>query len=399
MAKKVILENFELNKNHIKQLTCLIDSAGRVYLFPMLFAYHLEVNGQAPHWITKKEKRTGKATTILKHKRIKASSVETRLSHIKRFVEYIERNSGENAVHQIYTLAYPYYRDYIEHDLSRSLSVETIDSNLTSLKLFINFLGFLEVRPSFDIDISSSARQYAADNNSNYSKRKYIPRALREKLLLNCDNRSQRLILKMGSEVGLRASELLGLRMEAEGSMKYGLKLLFEQVADSKLNHLDEFEFTLLGKYAKRGTTRTLIFKRELLEEMRRYFYIERQELIGDQEDHGVFFVRSDNKGKGQPISTQHATNVFRYVADQISDDLKDYTFHCLRHSFATELFNEELMNSKGQETRAESAALITVAKRLGHKINKRTGKVSESTYIYIALRHEMKLMEQNYAL
>jgi len=62
-------------------------------------------------------------------------------------------------------------------------------------------------------------------------------------------------------------------------------------------------------------------------------------------------------------------------------------SYHDLRHTFATELYHSELIDSEGHETHSESAALIVVSERLGHK-------GTATTKRYIRLKQQMFIIE-----
>ena len=127
---------------------------------------------------------------------------------------------------------------------------------------------------------------------------------------------------------------------------------------------------------------------------MRRYFETERQWLIDQTGSKDTsFFLRADQRFKGTGIGEEQATRVFRKRAKSAGLNPL-YSFHDLRHTFATELYHEELSGYDGRETRSESAALIVVSQRLGHAIGS-DGYASPTTARYIRMRIQMLEVEE----
>jgi integrase len=229
-----------------------------------------------------------------------------------------------------------------------------------------------------------------AEKDDRHKKINYICRKDRVALLEKCKSKRDRLIIRMGYEVGLRASENTGIVLgehKAKNNKHSGLFALFDELHENKKKM--SFEFTLNGKYTKGGKTRTIYFSRELLMDMYDYYMTERSVI---EKESGIkcmtLFVRSDREGKGFPISSSHASSLFRKLKDKCKHINKAQSYHDLRHSFATELYHSELLNPSGHETRSESAALIVVGERLGHVPG------SNATKMYIRLRRVMESLE-----
>ncbi len=197
-------------------------------------------------------------------------------------------------------------------------------------------------------------------------------------------------MMRMGYEVGLRTSELMGLRV----SKKSGLLTLFEQLDNNHFSHVDQFKYWLQGRYTKGSKSRWIYFDRSLLLDMKRYFETERQWLI-DQTDsnESSFFLRTDQRFIGTGIGEEQGSRVFKKRAKAAGLNPLLH-FHDLRHTFATELFHAELAGPDGRETRSESAALIVVAQRLGHAIG-RNGQAPSVTAVYIRMRLQMQEIEE----
>lgn len=164
--------------------------------------------------------------------------------------------------------------------------------------------------------------------------------------------------MQMGFEVGLRTSELMGLRVAGKDS----LLSLFEQLNNNDLSHVNQFRYRLAGRYTKGSKSRWTYFDRLLLQDMKRYYETERQWIIDQTGSKDTtFFLRTGQRFIGTGIGEEQASRVFKKRAK--SAGLNPLlSFHDLRHTFATELFHAELAGPDGRETRSESAALIVVA-------------------------------------
>jgi len=196
-------------------------------------------------------------------------------------------------------------------------------------------------------------------------------------------------MMRMGFEVGLRTSELMGLRLSGEK----GLLTLIGQLDDNDFSHVNQFRYWLHGRYTKGSKSRWIYFDRFLLQDMKRYLETERQWVIdqtGSNDD--SFFLRTDQRFIGTGIGKEQGSRVFTKRARSAGLNPLLH-FHDLRHTFATELFHAELAGPDGRETRSESAALIVVAQRLGHSIG-RDGQPPRVTTVYIRMQLEMLQVE-----
>jgi integrase len=228
-----------------------------------------------------------------------------------------------------------------------------------------------------------------AEKDCRPKKINYVSMADRSALLMVANNERDRLIIRMGFEIGLRTEENLGLILSSHKAKFDNHKGLLELFADLDNYPMKEvFDFVLNGKYTKRGITRTIFFKRDLLVAMKRYHDSERcAAMLSSNQSHDTLFIRLDNEGMGLPICKDQGSNVFTKLRLQCPFINERLSYHDLRHTFATELYHAELANPSGQETRSESAALIVVAERLGHQN-------ITSTIRYIRLRQQMIMIE-----
>ena len=279
-----------------------------------------------------------------------------------------------------------YLNSVLANNVGSSLSLGTHQS---ALMAYFNWLDYMEIAPRLDLRIYRKTRQSMAEKSQKQNYIQYVSKFWRMELLTACETLGEKLMMRMGYEVGLRTSELMGLRV----SGKYDLCDLFAQLGNTDFDHIQQFSYWLEGRYTKGSKSRWIYFDRELLIDMKRYYDTEHQWLI-DQTGHvdSSFFLRTDQRFAGTGIGAEQASRVFRKRAEQAGLN-RLLSFHDLRHTFATELFHAELAGPDGRETRSESAALIVVAQRLGHTFGT-DGQAPSVTTRYIRMRLQMIEME-----
>ncbi|WP_227716019.1 MULTISPECIES: site-specific integrase [unclassified Marinobacter] len=334
--------------------------------------------------------RNGGEKVELIERTISDSTIRAYVYALAKFLSYLEECRLEDqtpGMHASTSCSERFVNHYLNAVLARRLkSPSSLATHRSALIAYYNFLHYMEFTPRLRLEISRRTRQAMAESSTKQHYIQYIPRHSRSALIGHCRTLAEKLMMRMGFEVGLRTSELPGLRIPA-------LQKLFLQLNNKDFENVELFKFWLEGRYTKTGKSRWIYFDRELLRDMQRYYETERQWLIdASASNHESFFLRTDQGGLGKEISKSHATNVFRKRAKAAG--LKpEFSFHDLRHTFATELFHEEVTGPEGRETRSESAALIVVAQRLGHSITK-NGHAPEVTTRYIRMRIQMQEME-----
>ena len=396
--KKVTLDNTTINGQPFHTLTVITDDNQNVVLLPLLYAVHLEKIGTTFRYRQRKDDNDQEYKELVEEM-LSENSIHTYFSHIFRFHSYLNALSNEVkniSTHQVYKCDSDFVNDYLNDFLVES-GIKSIDGHKAALSSYFNFLSHLGICHSLELTIYRKSKQRAAELDETRNVIKYISREHRNLLLLECKSKAERLILRMGFEVGLRASENCGLLLNKrnESKVNNGLQSLFEQVELDDNKPKNKYRYHLQGKYTKNGRPREIYFSRELLLALKDYVETERKDMIDvNGYQHDFLFVRSDEGCKGLPISTWHASNVFSKRKLNVPGLDQDLTYHALRHTFATELYHQNLVNKDGRETRSESAALLNVAIRLGHKLDKTKGKAPSTTTIYIRLLEEMKSIE-----
>lgn len=380
--KMILLRDFEFQEIKFDKLAVITDHNFDILVLPTLWSVHL-FNIGTSHKV--KIKSNGQTTEEF----IEEADLndKTITSYISKLYSYLKSLTGpiDNQLANMTVVQVNYYLNEVLPE--REISLDTLLLSKSALTSFFNFLHTLGICKKLQFTISRKTKKRVDSNSKAILKIKYVMKSIRAKLLQSCPNKRDRLILRMGYEVGLRAAENVGLILndvKMRNKTQKGLKSLFDEL-DSNPSKL-RFEFYLRGIYAKRGKGRWLYFSRPLLEDLKDYYETERNNFGEPQTSH--LFVRTDNFNEAKVISVGHASRIFRNLLNLHMPTLKgQYSYHDLRHTFATELYHSELLDENGSETRSASAALHVVAERLGHAD-------TDTSKIYIRLQHQMVMLE-----
>ncbi|MBO7928057.1 tyrosine-type recombinase/integrase [Pseudoalteromonas sp. K222D] len=392
MEKKT-LKDVSICGNYFETLTVFLDSNGNIIIIPLLYTIYLESVGEIIR--CKEYEKEGELYRELYEDSISESSISQYIGHIFNFFQYIENLHIINEapdVHHSHLIQVSLVNKYLNSHLPKRLTTTSLSVHQASIKSYFNFLSKLGLIIPMNIKISRKAKKQAFDNNRSQTKINYVSTEERAALLHRCKTKRDRLLLRMGFEVGLRTSENTGLLLQYNGNKDGYLLALFKDSLDSKKCHLEKFRYMLQGKYTKGGKSRWIFLSRPLLEAMRDYYLTERAIVLSDAKDKSdpdTLFLNADPGCKGEPIKENRATDVFDKYRDMIDWMDNELSYHDLRHTFATELYYYELINSEGGETRSQSSALITVAQRLGHALGK-DGRPTPVTTRYIRLKEVM---------
>lgn len=402
----ILLHNQVIENTYIDKLHLLLDDRGKVIVLPILWTMHLANTQSVYGWHIRgefKSDRTGiygrKPKFVEKtfaSKSVSENTIDNYVGHVFHFLEYINslhQSEGTPSVHHTELINSQFLNHYLNNVLPERLrSSQSLSAHQAAISSYTNFLYYLEIKDILPTTIYRKTRQYMAEKDDRPKKLNYISHSERSSLLHSCNNQRDKLIIRMGYEVGLRAEENTGIVLDkhnAKTKSHHGLLTLFDELDRNQSKY--SFEFVLNAKYTKGGRTRNIYFDRDLLMAMKHYYDTERNLIMRESaKTCDTLFVRADNEGKGLPINAAQASTLFRIVKRRCPHINQLLSFHDLRHSFATELYHSELLNIDGQETRSESAALIVVGERLGH-VN------TSSTKGYIRLRQQMLLIEGFY--
>lgn len=371
----------------------ILDQQSSPPILPLLFTTHLSRNGTVyeAKEITGEFYRNRKRSLI--EREVSDATIRSYVYCISQFLSYLEYCKVEHqtpGMHASSACSQRFLNHYLNQVLANNLdSYQSLKSHRSALVAYYNWLCYLEICPPFDLRISRTTRQTVASQSNKQQYIQYVSRYSRMALLTACETLAEKLLMRMGFEVGLRTSELIGLRVAGKNS----LLELFEQLSNDDFSHLDHFRYRLDGRFTKGSKSRWIYFDRLLLRDMKRYFETERQWLTDETgKVDASLFLRTDQRHKGTGIGIEQASRVFKKRA-QIAGLNPLLKFHDLRHTFATELYHDELSGPDGRETRSESAALIVVAQRLGHTIGK-DGLAPATTTRYIRMRMQMQEVE-----
>ncbi len=395
MTVKVEKLTLNYQDHRLDPLWVIVDHQSSTPLLPLLFTTHLSQYGTVYEALEfADETPTRRRIKSLVEVEVSDSTIRSYVYCLAKFLTYLEHCRGHHltpGMHDSFACSPRFVNDYLNRILASKLySTQSLNTHRSALVAYFNWLAHLEISPPLDLKINRKTRQIMADKSDKQTCIQYVSRHWRMALLNACKTLAEKLMMRMGFEVGLRTSELMGLRVSGKNS----LLILFGQLNDKEFNNIEQFRYRLEGRYTKGSKSRWIYFNRLLVSDMKRYFETERRWLIdqvGTKDP--SFFLRVDQRFIGTGIREEQASRVFRRRAKQAGLNPL-LTYHDLRHTFATELYHDEVAGPYGRETRSESAALIVVAQRLGHAMSK-DGNAPATTTRYIRMRLEMLKMEE----
>lgn len=387
------IRDFAYRSITFESLFMISDQNGCLPILPLLYTTHLSRFGIVYSFTEFSDPLTYKRFSGFIEKMITESTITAYVYSLSIFLDYLERCKkihNTPGMHSSSLCSEKFVNNYLNSFLPEQFAASrSIQTHQAALTAYFNWLHYIGLIQRIDLKISRKTRQYIAEKSQKPNHIQYISRFHFARLLNNCETLGEKLIFRMGYEVGLRTSEVAALRV---GSTKK-LVQLFKMLEDPDCDHLEQFSYLLEGKYTKGGKSRWIFFGRELLQDMYRYFQFERKQLLQrEKKESDCFFIRRDRRFAGTGIGVEHASRVFRKTANKIGLNAL-LTFHDLRHTFATILFHSEIATHPGRETRSESAALIVVAQRLGHAFTN-SGHAPATTTRYIRMHLQMLEME-----
>jgi integrase len=295
-------------------------------------------------------------------------------------------------------------KEYIDNHLiiDSGAGKSAIAAHLSALQYYYNYLCSAQLSTYKHINYSPKLKLTVEGNTKARTSLKYLSKTLR--LYIYEDSKSLRdeILLRNGGELGLRTKENLGLLLnnfEFGGKKESGLKTLWREMATN--NNQSVYRYLLQGKYSKGargrgGKSREIFISRYLLKLYQKYYAEERPPTSNN-----TLLVNNAENALGTPIKENKGTDVFaelrkiiieKQASDISASDIQtleeDHTYHCLRHSFATDKF-EEFCNEDSirvEEASSDSRAFLRVARLMGHSIKAKT----TATYIQLVLDKRM---------
>ena len=241
-------------------------------------------------------------------------------------IQTVSSRETQGFMQAYYSKALPYQTDNgVPLSQNRMHVVEYLLSELfdKAVKYGFRELNNVSFRYKFAIDIPNSMDEADLIYTSYISEDLFNTIIGAIKVKSNFERSRDELALRLGYEVGLRSEELV--RFE-----NFSIKRLKSARLNWKLG--DEIEWKdLLGKGRKGGKFRNVLIKPCLVEKI--FEHMDDFECIYRISKH-LFCTRN-----GLKLSSKHGTNV---MSDAIKNlhiaELRDKTFHKLRHSYATNL-------------------------------------------------------------
>lgn len=390
--ERVVLDRYELGSAPLNELTVFVRVADGVpLLLPLLFSAFLSKNG-----FLYREQRNQEANRTFIPSFVRRNTIQNYLSCLHLFLDTLEdfaassslsrtlTPSGDNLQLVDQALLATYLNEFLPRHCG---SFKTLKVHQAALQAFFDWLTYFGFREGLEVPLRRSAQdRLGKPLKSKDGVIQYVSREFRRQLLLECRNKRDRLVLRTGYELGLRASENLGLVLFDQRigrSKKPGLKKLFSKLEES--DDLAVFEYWLHGRHCKGGKSRPITISSDLLRDMKDYFETERRQALrcrGDDSNH--LFVNYGRQSR-VPISPQFPTNLFRSARSRVPHMDQGLSYQDLRHTFATELFASLVTSSSVADA---SRALTIVQDALGHSS-------SRSTEIYVHLFEKMLAVEE----
>ncbi|MEI6895804.1 MAG: tyrosine-type recombinase/integrase [Colwellia sp.] len=387
--KKVILKNFKHESRTIEQLNVFVHDDDSLILIPSFYSLFLSYHLSHYKQIDKKLK-SGINQTQLKQSDISVVTASQYISQLDRFLRYLYQSDQENPGQNWLMLNHNLPPEIINYYINDVFIVQEEHSStnatqcVAALTSYYNYLTKIGLTSYKSLSIAPGNKTIAQKHTKRREAIKYLPQSTRNALYRQCTSIRNKTILKCGAEMGTRTKEVAGFYLEDfeyGKKTRKGLKTLFIEMDSNP----DKTAFTYFlpgenskGKPGKGGMSRNLYIEVALLQEMQEYYQQERP----TNSRYNTFFLRKDTNGYGEPISEEHASNVFKETKDllllaQEQDNSltykihKDHVFHTLRHSFGTDKFYQ-FAKDTGVEIdaiTANSAVMIQIAELLGHSL------------------------------
>ncbi|MBU2919150.1 site-specific integrase [Psychrosphaera sp. F3M07] len=368
-------------------------------LLPCLFARYTRHSLLSVYRTVEQNTKTGVSKHLLIEKEIGEQTAYKICNRLGIFLEYIDDYKDKDFISLNTHTALPsevindYINDYLINE--RGKSEQATNKYVEAINSYYNWLSYyFNNKPKY-IGIKSNYRKIARNNTSIPLLVNYFLPATRELLYANCSSLLQQIVLRNAGELGCRTAENLGFLLDDFKANKReytGLRSLFKQL--KKNPEQEEFKYHLNSIWTKYSRSRTLYIPRHLLKLMCRYYEQERP-----KSDSPHLFVSNSNQNRGDKISTQFSSDTFLEIKNKVQqkisknpkryDDIQeihsDYSYHVMRHSFATDIFYNlcQGQNKSYESITTTSAVYIETARRMGHKVDARGGGDVTKRYIH----------------
>jgi len=317
-------------------------------------------------------------------KGLKIKSVEKYASIILSLIEEVEFDPEIDSLDDLNDSTMSAYLQKVLYE-ERGISGNSLNQHKQTLSNFFSLafdMGYLKKPNRFTYRISDAAELAQAKSQGRERSldpyrlsEKYIP-AKQFNLLLSFEasknpyvRARNEIILRLGYEVGLRSSEVTSFENLSVAAIK-------KSINDSEGKKLNELELGILGKGGNGGKPRTVVIPPALKRKIQRFIKANKKHLkthlicnLNGKELGSCYSSTIFNRAKKnlirkldleKDINHQSKANVERWIANT------GWTFHALRHSFATNLAMEVISGNK-------KLPKVYVQERLGHEYARTT--------------------------
>lgn len=418
-----------MNVFESKQFNCRLycDDKSIPVVLPCLFSLHCFKNnkGYVFEWKTSRA-RNNISEGEIRPVNLSHSRLVTISSKLKNFFIWLEKEaegmetiSLENHHNLPEEILNYYINQVLVHEQDKS--IHSIEDSVNALNHYYNFLAYHGFTEQKSVMLNPENKEQSTQNTQERNAIKYISAELRGVIVSCCTSIRDECIIKNSAECGLRTKENKGLLLNdfKIGHTVYkGLKSFFKQIDQEHKNKIpeeecqQEYKYWLQGLFTKGkpngggGKGRWIYISRELMLRYKLYFETERT-----NSDSNTLFVTKT----GKPIPSYFGTNLFKKLRGivirkqqnnllpEYLDELDgDHTYHCLRHSFATDKFYDfcEQDNIDYMSVTEYSAPYRRLAELLGHSSsNPKHQNTTSKFYIHLVgykMRIDSKIHRKN---
>ena len=267
-----------------------------------------------------------------------------------------------------------------------------LDQHILALQYYYNYLAVSGLTVFKEFLPHPKLKSIARQNTKKRTAMKYLSKSLRLLIYRATKSLRDEIILRNGGELGLRTKENLGLLLD-DFQVGYktmtGLKTLWLEMKTNKSKQM--FEYHLQGKFTKGsrhsgGNSRIIVIPRALLAKYLKYYQQERPPsktntllLNNSLNEVGSSIQRS----KGSECFADTRKDIIELQASaEFNTDMQlleiDHTYHCLRHSFATDKLDEFCAQDglNAEDISTDHRPFLRLSRILGHSLNAKTSKI-----------------------
>ena len=241
---------------------------------------------------------------------VSKKSQKTYLNGINAFYEYISINNIENPTREDIL-------GFREH-IKKHLSVSTVNTYMISVRNFFKWLEYSGIYKNITENVKGV-------KIGETHRKEPLTKEQCQEMLNNVKNSRERVIFLLATTCGLRANELVNIRLE-DFKLKQGKVCLYVLGKDRDFKE----DFVIID---------TQVYK-----------YI--QEYIQEYNITDYLFVSSSNNNNKGQLTTKTIRLIVKSMLKRIGIDSDEYSLHSLRHTFAT------LSLKNGQDIRSVQQAL-----------------------------------------